>query len=810
MSFLPELRVAVRGLVRDRAYTALGLLSIAFGIAANTIIFSLVDGVLLRPLRYTDPGRLVAINEVVVELAKTYPKLPVAARHYVEWKERSSAFAQIGIVESDRAFLTGSGDPERLEAARVSSDLLPMLGARLRLGRTFLAEEDQRGRDNVVILTEALWSRRYAADPGLVGRTITIDGTPKTVVGILDAGFHLPTSEPGQIVAFPSRAQIYVPIALRREKLEWGGPFNYCVIGRLKPGRTIEQAVSELSILQADISSRIPEKMHVAAIVTGLQDEVVGGSRKPLLILLAAVGAVLLIVCVNLANLALARGAARSRDVAIRRALGATGVQLLKAALIESLCLGLAGGALGVATAWAGLKVFLSWAPVDLPRLSEVSLDARILGFALGLSVATGLLFGVLPAWRATRVPPRASLSHNSRTMTDGRGGRLTRNLLVAFETALSAMLLIVAGLLIASFARLLTVDPGFRAEDVTTAQLTLPPKAYAEQAKVNAFYQEALARVSRIPGVHSAAVISKLPLEGEDWVDLIRKPGDPRPAAELPPVNYRFCSPEYFRVMGISIVSGTTFTDADHGRRLAVISEATARAVWPGEDPVGKTFVHATEKEEPVTVAGVVRDVRISLDRLPPATLYVPYWSQEDRQSFSLVVRHSGTGTLARALREAVWSLDRDVVVGEVRTMGQVLSASVAGRRFQLIVTGLFAASAMLLACLGIYGVVSWSVSRRRNEIGVRMALGAGSGAVRRMVIRDAMRPVLAGLGVGLAAALSLGRVLSSLLFGVSPHDAATMVVVAVALTLVSAVACYLPVRRATIEDPLRALRYE
>jgi predicted permease len=810
MPAFPEFRQAVRGLIRDRAYTALGLLSIAFGIAANTIIFSLVDAVLLRPLHYTEPGRLVAVNEVVAELAKVYPKLPVSARHYLEWRERSSSFTEIGIVEADRAFLTGSGDPERVEAARVSSDLLPMLGARLRFGRVFLDDEDQPGRDNVVILTEALWARRYAADPGLVGRTIMVDGTPKTVVGILDAGFRLPTSEPGQIVSFPSRVQIFVPIALRREKLEWGGPFNYGVIGRLKPGLTVAQAVSELDVLQADISSRIPEKMHVAAIVTGLQDEMVGASRKPLMTLLAAVGAVLLIVCVNLANLSLARGAARSRDVAIRRALGATGLQLLKAALTESLVLGVAGGALGAATAWAGLKVFLSWAPVDLPRLAEVTLDARILGFALGLSVATGLLFGLLPAWRAARVSPRASMSNNSRTMTDSRAGRLTRNLLVGFETALSAILLIVAGLLVASFGRLLAVDPGFRPEHVTTTQLTLPPKAYADAAAVTAFYEEVMARVARIPQVTSTAVTSKLPLEGEDWVDLIRRPGDPRPAAELPPVNYRFCSPEYFQAMGIALVAGATFTDADRGRRVAVISEATARAVWPGEDPVGKTFVRGTEKEEPVTVAGVVRDARISLDRLPPATLYVPYWSTDERRSLMLIVRHSDKGVAAAALRAAVWGLDRDVVVGEVRTMDHVLSESVAGRRFQLVVTALFAASAMLLSCLGIYGVVSWSVSRRRNEIGVRMALGAGSRAVRRMVVQDAMRPVLAGLGVGLVVALSLGRLISSLLFGVSPRDPATIVAVAVSLTIVGVTACYLPARRATIENPLDALRCE
>jgi putative ABC transport system permease protein len=810
MPFPQSLHATFRGLLRDRTYTTLALLSLAFGIAANTLIFSLVDGVLLRPLRYRDPDRLVAIDEVVLEIAKTYPTLPVSARHYFEWQDRLSSFSQIGIIDGRRAILTGDGDPEQVEAARVSASLLPLLGAKVRLGRTFLDEEDQPGRNPVVVLTESLWRRRYGGEAGILGRTITVDGTPRTVIGVLAAGFHLPSGEPGRILALPDRAQIYTPIALDRHSLEWGGPFNYGVVARLKPGRTIAQAASELNILEAEISTHITDGMHVAATITPLRDQVTGASRTPLLILLAAVGAVLLIVCVNLANLALARGAARGRDVAIRRALGATRWQLLEAALTESVCLGLAGGALGAAAAWAGLRVFVSQAPVDLPRLDEVTLDARVLGFAVGLSMLTGLLFGILPAWRATRIPPQASMGGQSRTMTEGRGGRVTRSLLVGAETALSAALLVVAGLLIASFVRLLGVDAGFQPGHVATAEVTLPRKAYSTQPAREAFYRQVIARVGAIPGVSGVGLTSKLPLEGETWVDMVRRPGDNRPAAELPPINFRFCSPGYFHAMGIAFIRGKAFTDGDRARRLAVISEATARLVWPDEDPVGQSYGRGTSDSPQVVVAGVVRDVSVGLDRRPVPTVYVPYWDTTDVPAFYLVVRHAGSDTLAPAIRRAIWSLDRDVVVGEVRTMDQVLSASVANRRFQLVLTTIFAASAMLLACLGIYGVVSWSVTRRRGEIGVRMALGAGSGSVRRMVVREAMRPVVAGLAVGLVVAWLLGRLVSSLLFGVSPHDPWTMTGVAGVLALVSAVACYLPARRVTRADPLRALRYE
>ena len=449
-------------------------------------------------------------------------------------------------------------------------------------------------------------------------------------------------------------------------------------------------------------------------------------------------------------------------------------------------------------------------APIDLPRLDEVTLDARILGFALGLSMLSGLLFGLLPAWKAARVPPQAAMGGESRTVTDGRGGRLTRNLLVGAETALSAALLVVAGLLMMSFVRVLGVDAGIRPDHVVTTQLTLPRKAYATKEAREAFYRKALDQVAAIPGVSSVGLTSQLPLEGETWVDLIRRPGDNRPAAELPPINFRFCSPEYFRAMGIPLVAGRSFTEADRTGKVAIISESTARLIWPHEDPVGQAFGRGLANgEPPMIVAGVVRDVSVGLESRPVPTLYL-YWDAGEIPDYYMVVRQSGAATLAPMLRRAVWSVDRDVVVSGVRTMNDVLSASVAVRRFQLSLTTIFACSAMLLACLGIYGVVSWSVTRRRSEIGIRMALGAGRGSVHRMIVRDGMRPVLAGLAAGLLAAWLLGRVVASLLFAVSPHDIATMAEVAAVLTLVSAAACYLPARRVTRADPVRALRYE
>ncbi len=811
MSLAADIRFAVRNLLRDRAYSSVAVLTLSVGIAANTIIFSIVDGVLLRPLDYREPGRLVVVNEVVSELVRTYPRLPVAALHYLEWRDHTTAFEQLAILDGTLSVLTGTGQPEQIEVAQVSSNLLPMLGGAAQVGRTFRDQEDQPGRDGVAVLSDALWARRFHRDPAVIGRSIMLNGVPRTVVGVLPSGFHLPSSAATQLVALPTKAEVFVPIAFRRDALEFGGPFNYSVIGRLRHGVSRARARAELNTLEAGIATHLPEKMHLGVLIQDLQEEVTGGARAPLLVLLGAVGSVLLIVCVNLANLALARGAARSRDVAIRRALGAARRQLLRPLLIESLTLGVAGGTFGVALAWVGLGAVLARAPIDLPRLYQVHLDTRVLLFALGLSILSGLLFGSLPAWRAASFDPQQYLRDGSRTSTEGRSGRVTRHALVALESALSAVLLTIAGLLITSFFHLVNLDRGFELARQVKATLTLPPKAFPTQDQRQAYYRDLLARVASIPGVTSVGLVSRLPLEGEDWVDLARREGDTRPMVELPPVNYRFCSPGYFQALGIPLVAGRGFTDLDRGRRVAVVSEMTARIVWPHENPIGRRFTRNDPKEPPIEVLGVAHDVSIGLGKPGVATMYLPYWDVSDRLSMTLVLRTAAPPpAVVRSLERAVWSLNPDTVVADVGTIEDVMTDSVAARRFQMLLTGLFAGSALLLACLGIYGVVSWSVTRRRPEIGLRMALGAPGGAVRWMVVREGMKPVLAGLGVGVGGALALGRVIGSLLYGVTVHDPLTIGAVAATLSLVGALACDIPARRATRSDPLLALRHE
>ena len=810
MPFWTDLRQALRGLRRDRAYTTVALLTLAFGIAANTVIFSIVDGVLLRPLRYREPGRLVVVNEVVPELARQYPRLPVNARHYLEWRDGSSSFEGLAIVDAVTWVLTGVGEPEQVEGARVSANLFPLLGARPAVGRLLLPEDDQPGRDNVVVISDALWTRRFDRDPAVAGRSLTLDGVPATVVGVLPAAFRLPKSQPGGITRFPDVADVYRPIALDRAGLPWFGEMNYSVIGRLRPGVSQEQALAELNVLQTANARHAPEGFHLSAYVAGLQEEVTGSSRTPLLFLLGAVGAVLLIVCVNLANLAIARGAARSHDLAIRRSLGATRASLVRAVLAESLLVGVAGGLLGSLLAWAGLKVILSRAPIDLPRLDEVGVDARVLLFALGLSVLTGLLFGLLPAWRAATLDPQGALRDGGRGAANSAGGRMVRHGLVAVESALGAALLVVAGLLVGSFFNLLAVDKGFDAEHLVTAPLRLPQRAYGTPELRQAFYRDLVAKLQAMPGVTHAAVVSRLPLDGEDWVDMVRKEGETRPAVELPPVNFRFCSPDYFTTMGVPVMAGRAFGEADRQRNLAVISEEAARAFWPGENPVGKRFDRGNEGETPFEVAGVVRDVSVSLDKKPVVTVYVPYWWR-NRPSMTVVLRTAAAPlAIGRSLRKEIWGLEPDTAILEVTTMESRVTDSVAGRRFQMVLTAGFAAAALLLACVGIYGVVAWSVARRRGEIGVRMALGARGGDVQRMVVLEGLKPVAAGLALGIAGAWALGGVMKSLLFGVSARDPMTYAVVAVALAAVAALACYIPARRATLADPLRALRYE
>ncbi len=803
------MRHAVRSLLRDRTYTTIALLTLAFGIAVNTVIFSIVDGVLLRPLAYRNPGRLVMINEIVPEVARSYPVLPVNARHFFEWRDHLASFSEMGIVDRLQMALTRSGEPEQVGGARVSANLLSMLGVQPQLGRNFLAEEDRPGHNQVAIITDGLWTRKFHRDPGIVGRAITLDGVPHTVVGVLAASFQFPRPQ-NQFANLLGKMDVLKPAALDRNGMDWFGEFNYMVIGRLRPGITVQSALAEMDVLQSSIATHFPEKLHLRAAISPLQDVMVGPARRGLLILFGAVGAVLLIVCVNLANLALARATGRGRELAIRTALGARRGQLVRYILTESLCVSLAGGIAAIAVAWALLRAVLYYAPASLPRVSEIHMDARALAFALGLSMVSGVLFGILPALRAAAADPQDSLRATTHTLTEGRHGLFTRELLVGFESGLSALLLIAAGLMIGSFARLLSVDKGFNADRLIATEITLPGNTYGDQKQRDSYLQKLSAKLESLPGVISAGIVSRLPLGGEDWVDVLQKEGENRPMGELPPVNMRFASPDYFRTMGISLLAGRVFAETDRKRNVAVISEHAARTAWPGQNAIGKRFNGGDPQEPLLEVVGVVRDVPVGLEEKPVVTAYLPYWTRS-RTSMEAVVRTSmDPRAVAGSVRAAVWGIDPDTVVGEVRTMQSVVSDSVSGRQFQMwLITG-FAASALLLASIGIYGVVSWSVARRRNEIGIRMALGAHTGDVHRLVMMHALRPVIGGLALGVAGALALGRVLNSVLFGVSAHDPLTIGIVIAVLTSVSALACYIPSRRAASGDPLDALRYE
>jgi predicted permease len=805
-----DIRYAFRTLLRERGFATMAVLSLAVGIGANTAIFSVVNGVLLRPLPYRDPERLVAIREVVPKLAHLYPTLPVNFSHYYEWSKRCSALESIAIVESSAPNLTGAGEPELLNGALVSASVFRVLGVSPRLGRGFLDEEDPEGHNQVAVISDSLWKRRFSADPAIVGRKITLNGRPHVVVGVLPPGFQFPGQNDLWIRAgLGTHTEVYQPLGYSKDDFEEiNGDYNYAAIARLRPGVSREKALAELNVIQADISKRIPEKMDLHAVMSSLHEDIVGQSRRGLVVLLGAVAAVLLILCVNLANLSLARAAGRARESAIRTALGAGRAQLVRQTLTESLVLALAGGVLGIALAAWGVPVLVHAAPLDLPRLGEVSLDGRVLAFALLISTVTGVAFGILPALRTAGAHPQEALKSGSYTTTEGRRGVGLRGVLVGVEAALSAVLLITAGLLIGSFVRLMHVDKGFDVERVLAVHVAMPSTKYTEKAQQTAFFDHLLEKARRLPGVLSAGMVSALPFEGESWVDLAATEGDQRPLFERPMVNVRFVSPDYFKTLRIPLREGQPFDDSQRNRKVVIVSEGTARRLWPGRSPLGRRMLHNETLEE---VVGVTADVRsTSLDKDPVSIVYVPYW-QRPRLSAALLVRTAmDPRGIAAGLRETIHQVDADVPVPEMQTLEEAMSDSVAQRRFQMTLVVLFAAAALALAGFGIYGVVSYSVARRRTEMGIRMALGAGTADLQRMVLWQGIRPVVAGLAVGIAAALAAGRILSSLLFQVSARDPLTIGGVALVLLAVSVVAALVPARRATRVDPTKALRFE
>ncbi|HWR54602.1 MAG TPA: ABC transporter permease [Bryobacteraceae bacterium] len=811
-----DLRFAVRNLLRTPGFTIVAVLTLALGIAANTAIFSVVNGVILKPLAYRDSGRLVFIQESVERFKDTYPTVPVNVHHYEEWRKQKGSFEELALLQRSEMNLLGRGYPERLPAARVSATFLPLLGVQPALGRNFLPEEDQPGRENVVLLSDGLWRRRFAADAGIVGRTLTVDGAAHTIAGVLPRGFRIPELTGGSSIQTGSGSrepQLFKPLAEDVRRVGWMGEFNYPCLGRLKPGATPERAAAELDGVLANIVNTYAEpgdKYATKSVIVPLQEKVVGKARKGLVVVLLSVGAVLLIVCVNLANLMLARTAARSREAAIRTALGAGRLQLMRHMMAESAVLAAAGGVLGIALAWGGLGALLRLAPANLPRLSGVTLDLRVLLFAIALAILSAVLAGAAPSWRLAKADPQDALRASGRSMTEGGRGVRLRTLLVALEVGLSTVLLIVAGLLMSSFAKLMQVDKGFNAERLMAVQIGLPGERYKQQEARAAFLDRVLPRISALPGVSTAAATSALPLRGETWVNVYTRAGDTNGMFERPSVNVRFVTPAYFSVAGVPLVRGRAFEDRDRGRRVLMISARSAEVLWPGEDPVGKRVTVFGEPKKLSEVVGVVADVRATLDEKAPLTAYVPHWEQARTTLFLMVRTGMDPRYAAQALRQAISQEDPEIAVPEMIPMEEVVSEASAQRRFQMWLIGIFAFAATALASLGIYGVISNTVARRTNELGIRMALGARAADVLGLVLRQGMAPVLAGLAGGIAAAIALARVLRSLLFEVSATDPRVMAAAVLVLAAVAAAACLMPARRAASISPLEALRYE
>jgi putative ABC transport system permease protein len=804
--FFQDLRYAARILWKNPGFTAVAVIALALGIGANTAIFSVVNTVLLRPLPYKDPDQLVMVWEDASRHG--YPRDTPAAANFIDWRDQNSTFSGMAAIADNNFNLTGVGDPEQLKGRRVSGDLFPLLGVDPQLGRVFTATEDQPGSQKVVLLSHRLWQRRFGGEASIVGRTLTLNGESYSVVGVMPARFQFPENDD----------ELWVPMAFSAEEAGNRNRHYLQVIGRLKPGVTLAQAQSEMTTIGARLQQQYPqENADLGVAITSLHEHLVGDIKPALLILLGAVGLVLLIACANVANLLLARAAIRQKEIALRVALGARRRRLLRQFLTESVLLAMLGGILGLAIAYLGLLLLGSFIPENISQASEISLDLKVLGFTLGVSLLTGLIFGLAPAIQALRMNQSETLKEGGRDSVTGRSGKRLRGLLVTAEVAVSLVLLIAAGLLINSFLRLRNIDPGFKVDHLLTMKIELPYPKYDEFERRSAFYTELVQRVQSLPGVQSAAVTTNLPLyrQGNSISIQIEGRPDPPPGQE-PIIVTRMISPRYFETMSIPILAGRQFNDQDTDAtpNVVIVSETMARRLWPGENPIGKRIAVTRVRSDAdwIQVIGIAKDVRqFELIREPKPQMYLSYRQIGFFAADDLVVKTDvEPASMATAVRKVVWNIDKDQPVSSIRTMEEILGDSIARQRFSMLLLGVFAGVALLLAAVGIYGVMSYSVAQRTHEIGIRMALGAQTGAVLKLAVGYGLKLVVAGVLIGLVAAFALTRLMSTLLFGVTPTDPVTFALISLLLVAVAAVASYIPARRATKVDPLIALRYE
>ena len=809
---LSELRFTLRQLRRSPAFSAAALFTLALCIGANVVMFSVVRNVLLRTPDYAHPEQLVVVRENVHSGDAGDMDLPVNANHLVYWRQHAQSFQGFATLGFGSMPL-GGGRPEIIGIAQHTANFFSLLGVQPILGRTLLPAEEQPGHD-VVILTEGLWRRRFAADPNIIGRAIPLDGRPYTVIGVLPAGFLLPA--PGLMNTMHGAGghdiEAFVPFGWSADQLaEVEGDHNYFGIARLKPGISLAQAAAEMNTLQHAISRQTPDHVALSATVIGLQPYLTAGSRGALLMLLAAVGTVLLIGCVNITNLLLARAAGREQEAAIRAALGASRSQLIRSAVAEPLLLCATGCLLGLGGAGLALPWLAHSLPSSLPLLHPLRMDAPLVLFAIGASLLCALLCGLLPAIRFVRHHPQQALRSESRTASESAGGKQVRRTLVIAEVAASVTLVVLAGMFLLSLYRLLRVDRGFATEHVVSASIVMPDKQYNKPATREAFYQRSLDRLRQLPGVRSAGVISVLPLDGDRWGDLISIPSDNRPLWSRPMAKFRWLSTGYFETMHVRLIAGRFFTDDDLGKNVAVVSQRAAEVAWHGQNPVGQFFRRGDPNNKPFQVIGVVGDVRaVDLSQQPPAMVYVPLTFRSNESGTFVLRTTTDPAAMAGAIRKAIWSVDTQVAIPEVRTMDAVVDDSLAARNFQLHLLLAFACCALVLAALGIYGVVAYSALQRTRELGIRIALGAQPAQIYRLILQDGVSPVLVGTIAGIGLAALAARAISGLLFGVGSFNLAIAIAAAAVLLFTGGLASMLPAIRATRIDPVQALRSE
>ncbi|MDQ1610292.1 MAG: hypothetical protein QOG00_223 [Pyrinomonadaceae bacterium] len=814
-NLLRDVRYGIRRLLKAPAFSGFIIITLALGIGVNTAIFSVAYVVLFRPLPYNDPDRIVMVWENNPRLKLGIDKLPASPADFIDWREQNKVFQDISAFSTFSFTLTDDGGsaPEKLDGALCSVGFFPVMGTQAALGRTFVAGEDTPGRSNVVVISDNLWRRRFAADPNIVNKTMTLTGVKYTIIGVMPPGFDFPQDSAVPEMGFTQHTEVWTPLPFDDATSKDRRTLSLPVIARMKPGVSVEQAQSDMSNIAASLDQQFKKSAGFGATVIQLREQIVSDIRLVLLVLLGTVAFVLLIACSNVANLMLAWFLQRQKEFAVRTSLGATRNNLICQMLTESLLLAVIGGAVGLVLATWGTSALLALNSDNIPHVGDIGLNKWVLVFTFLVSCLTGVVIGLAPALQASRMDINSVLKEESRGTSGGVRVRRFRNLLIVSEIALTLVLLIGAGLLIKSYWLLNQVQPGFNPNNVLTMQMALPDYKYPTDAQRADFFNRLLPRINALPGVQSAAVSTSIPLTGTDTSSTFDIEGRPPVSPENKPlITLSIASPDYFKVLETPVVRGRAFTERDalNAPTVAIINEALAKSYFPNEDPVGKQLAAALEgggvKREIVGVVGNIRSASLTTE--PKPSMYIPYAQVSPQLVFLSVRTQTAPLNLASAVRNEVLAVDKDQPVYEIQTMQQVVNRSAAQQTFSMLLLSIFAALALVLAVIGVYAIVASSVTQRTQEIGVRMALGATPGAILKLVMRQGIVYVLVGLVIGLAAAFAMTRAIESLLYQIKANDPVTFLVAVLALIGIALVALYIPGRRAAKLEPMDALR--